>query len=111
MKLLLDNNISHRLLKKIQDMFPNSTHVMTEELDESEDYAIWKFAKINNYAIVTKDSDFSELSIINGFPPKIICLRIGNCKISDIEKIIRHNIILLNEFLIDSKSGIIEVHQ
>ena len=36
-KLLFDNNISHRLIVKIKDIFPNTTHVMLENLDESSD--------------------------------------------------------------------------
>jgi len=42
-KLLFDNNISHRVIVKIENIFPNTTHIMLENLDESSDLDIWKF--------------------------------------------------------------------
>ncbi|WP_363914219.1 DUF5615 family PIN-like protein [Sulfurospirillum sp. SCADC] len=40
-KLLFDNNISHRVLSKIADIFPNSLHVMLKNLDESTDLEVY----------------------------------------------------------------------
>ncbi len=37
-----------------------------------------------DFAIVTFDSDFYDISIINGHPPKIIWLRTGNLKTNEI---------------------------
>ena len=54
MKLLYDNNISHKLVTRLNDIFPSSTHVMLENLDESEDQKIWQFAKEKGYTIVKK---------------------------------------------------------
>ena len=109
MKLLFDNNLSHKLVERLGDIFPNSTHVMTIKLDESEDKEIWNFAKENNFTIVTKDADFNEINLIEGFPPKIIWLRVGNCKILAIEKIIRSNYVVVNDFYNNQISGIIEI--
>jgi predicted nuclease of predicted toxin-antitoxin system len=109
MKLLFDNNLSHKLVAKLSDIFPNSTHVMTIHLDESEDEKIWGYAKENGFIIVTKDADFNEISLLKGYPPKVIWIRIANCKIADIEKIIRNNNIVLNEFYHNQNSGIIEI--
>ena len=81
---------------------------MSVNLDESDDKIIWDYAQNNNYTIVTKDADFNEIMTLKGFPPKIIWLRIGNCKISDIERLIRENSIILNEFDNNKKIGFIE---
>jgi predicted nuclease of predicted toxin-antitoxin system len=110
MKLLYDNNLSHKLVARLNDLFPGSTHVLMEGLDESEDQEIWDFSKSNNFSIVTKDSDFNELSLIHGFPPKIIWIRVGNCKILDVEKIIREKYIIINKFLAGSELDIIEIN-
>ena len=59
-KLLFDNNISHRVLPKIVDIFPNSLHVMLKNLDESTDLEVWKYAKLNGLAII-----FSTLNILD----------------------------------------------
>jgi len=56
---------------------------------ESQDVDIWNYAKEKEFVIVTKDSDFQQRSIIFGFPPKIVYLRIGNCPAEKIEDIIR----------------------
>jgi predicted nuclease of predicted toxin-antitoxin system len=72
MKLLFDNNLSHKLVQRLSDIFPGSSHVMREQLDESNDQEIWLFARKNGFTIVTKDSDFNELRLLQGFPPKVI---------------------------------------
>ncbi len=72
MKLLFDQNISFRITKKITDFFPECTHVSDCGLNDGEDPQIWEFAKKNHFTIVTFDSDFFDISIINGHPPKII---------------------------------------
>ena len=87
MKLLLDQNISFRVAKKLRPQFPDCKHLSDCGLMEKEDPEIWSFAKKEGYTIVTFDADFYELSLINGHPPKIIWLRTGN--------IIRHDIIRL----------------
>jgi len=109
MKLLFDNNLSHKLVARLNDIFPNSTHVMTVELDESEDVEIWTFAKENDFTIVTKDIDFNEISLVLGYPPKIIWIRVGDCKVIDIEKIIRKNHVMVNDFYRNQSLGIIEI--
>ena len=109
MKLLLDNNLSHKLAQRLSDIFPGSTHVMTENLDESKDQDIWSFAKENGFMIVTKDSDFNEIRLLKGFPPKVVWLRMGNCRVSDIEHVIRDKFIILREFHHNENSGIIEI--
>jgi len=82
---------------------------MTEGLDESEDCFIWKFAQENDYTIVTKDYDFNEILLVNGFPPQVIWIRSGNCKIADIENIIRNNSIIFMNFHRNQEAGILEI--
>ncbi len=108
-KLLFDNNISHRVLPRISDIFLNSTHVMLENLDESSDIEVWKFAKENDYTIVTKDSDFNDLVILKGIPPKVIWLKVGNCRVIEIEKILRENEEAIKLFFDTEDSAILEI--
>jgi predicted nuclease of predicted toxin-antitoxin system len=89
MKLLLDQNLSPRLARRLTDLYPNSRHVMEVGLDRSLDERVWNYARQHEYLIVTKDVDFSELSLIRGFPPKVIWIRRGNCSTHDIETILR----------------------
>ena len=108
-KLLFDNNISHRVIARISDVFPDANHVMLENLDEVSDTKVWMFARSHNYTIVTKDSDFNDMAIHKGIPPKIIWLKLGNCKVSEIENILRENEEAIKEFLGESIGAILEI--
>lgn len=99
MKLLLDNNLSHRLVARIADLFPGSCHVMTLGLDEAEDHEIWDYAKEHDFTIITKDSDYDDLSVVKGSPPKVIWLKIGNGRVITVETIIRNNASALRHFI------------
>jgi predicted nuclease of predicted toxin-antitoxin system len=89
MKLLFDHNLSPRLVDRLNDLYPNSNHLFNLGLDAVEDTIVWQYARDNKFIIVTKDSDFSELILLRGFPPKVIWIRIGNCTTNDVEDLIR----------------------
>jgi predicted nuclease of predicted toxin-antitoxin system len=107
MKLLLDQNISFRIISRIQDIFPGSKQVRELGLENSKDSAIWIFAKENGYCIVTFDGDFYDLGLIKGSSPKVIWLRLGNTSTQNIEKVLRKNSELIKTFLTDP--GYLEV--
>jgi predicted nuclease of predicted toxin-antitoxin system len=79
LKLLLDENLSPRLVGSINDLYPGTQHVRQCGLKSTPDDEVWQYAKENGFAIVSKDSDFSDRSVLYGIPPKVIWLRIGNC--------------------------------
>lgn len=58
MNLLLDHNLSPRLVSKLSDDFPGTIHVRDIELQSAPDEVVWDFAIEHNCAIVSKDSDF-----------------------------------------------------
>lgn len=88
MKLLLDQNISRRLVKKLKEFYPGSDHVFPLGLFEANDVEIWNFARKNNFIIVSQDSDFYERSLIYGFPPKVVWLRTGNTSTENIKNLL-----------------------
>lgn len=89
MKLLFDENLSPRLTSFLSTRFPGSVHVRDVGLARADDETIWTYAKDNGFAIVSKDSDFQQRSIISGFPPKVIWIQRGNCSTMDIVTIFR----------------------
>lgn len=101
MKLLFDQNISFRILKLLENDFRFWEQVRTLGLDNESDFAIWTFAKENNYTIVTFDADFFDISNINGHPPKIIWLNTGNLITKNIAKLLFKNSNLIKEFICD----------
>ena len=79
MKLLLDENISRRLLPLLVDTYPGSTHVVLQGLQQASDFEVWQFAKDHGFVVVSKDDDFTALSSLRGRPPCLIKLSVGNC--------------------------------
>ena len=89
--LLFDENISPRLADRLADIYPASAHVSNVGLGNALDKVVWEYARQNDFMIVTKDADFSEMSLVSGFPPKIIWIRRGNCSTRDIEILLRES--------------------
>jgi predicted nuclease of predicted toxin-antitoxin system len=102
MKLLFDQNISFRIVGKLQDLLPQASQVRLLGLENSTDFEIWNFAKVNDYTIITFDTDFYDLSLIKGTPPKIVWLRIGNISTKQLALCIRNNFDLITEFIQNS---------
>jgi predicted nuclease of predicted toxin-antitoxin system len=79
MKILLDANISLKLINKLKPVFGECAHVDLVGLDvPAEDIDIWNYALDNGYIIITKDNDFVDLLEMNGFPPKVVLIKTGN---------------------------------
>ena len=73
MKLLFDQNLSPRLPVTLADIFPDSVHVREVDLRDADDSIIWEYAKQHEFAIVSKDADFQQRSLLYGSPPKDDC--------------------------------------
>ncbi len=78
MKLLLDENLSRRIVPFLQTDFPGSSQVVLLKLESASDSEIWQYAKDNGFVIVSRDSDFQERSLVAGHPPQIVWLKIPN---------------------------------
>ena len=72
MKLLFDYNPSPRLVDLLSDRYPQSSHVATLGLDTASDHDVWTYAREHGFSIVTKDSDFNDLTVLHGYPPNIL---------------------------------------
>ena len=110
MKLLLDQNLSYRIIKKIVHRFPDSKHVAALKLERASDLEIWDYARVNGYTIVTKDSDFNDLCTFKGFPPHIIWLRLGNSRSDTAANALLNHAESIYKIISDKKEGIIEIH-
>jgi predicted nuclease of predicted toxin-antitoxin system len=99
LKLLLDQNISHRILPDVNSDFPGSSHVKELNIETSGDSEIWEYAKSHNFTIVSKDSDFHQRSFLYGPPPKVIWIQIGNCSTEDILSTIKKHATAIESFI------------
>ncbi|HYI62720.1 MAG TPA: DUF5615 family PIN-like protein [Acidimicrobiales bacterium] len=89
MKLLLDQNLSRRLVDQLAPTLPCSAHVVHLGLDTASDEEIWTYAGQHDFVIVSKDSDFRQLAFLHGPPPKAIWLRVGNTSTAEIFNLLR----------------------
>ncbi|MDZ4860033.1 MAG: DUF5615 family PIN-like protein [Candidatus Hydrogenedentes bacterium] len=101
MKLLFDQNLSPHLPRLLTNIYPDSVHVRDVELRDASDADIWQFAKDNEFVSVSKDSDFQQRSLLHGFPPKFIWIRVGNCPVKPIEDLLRTHAEAIREFVQD----------
>lgn len=105
MKLLLDQNISRKLVKRFARAYPGTSHVCLLGLQSASDLEIWEYAQTNSFVIVTQDSDFSEYVAVHGHPPKVIWLRIGNTSTKTIESLLLNRKMDMSAFEKNTEKG------
>jgi predicted nuclease of predicted toxin-antitoxin system len=110
MKLLFDHNLSPRLVHLLAADHPQSQHVFLLSMDQSDDRQIWDYAGRNDFIIVTRDSDYNDLSLIRGFPPKVIWIRRGNCTTQEIAQILQSATRLIQQLAQDPTIGVLTLH-
>lgn len=109
MKLLLDENLSRRLVPFLQKDFPGSTQVALLDLEQASDLALWRHAKENGFVMVTRDADFEELSSVHGMPPQVIWIRTPNQSKSAVLNLLLNNRETIHNALNDDKVACIEL--
>ncbi len=110
MKLLFDQNLSHRLCRALADVFPGSEQVRQAGFDRATDAAIWAFAREQGYTIVTLDADFADIAALHGAPPKVIWLRCGNQPTPFVEHLLRDHLTLVGDFEQDADASCLELY-
>ncbi len=107
---LLDENLSWRLIKKLQLNFGVVKHI--NEFSNQKvlsDLEIWKICLNKNFTIITIDEDFEDISVLRGFPPKVIIIRRQNLSSNQIAELLLTNTNSITEFLNENVNGILEI--
>jgi len=104
-KLLFDQNLSPRLVKSLQDLYPGSVHVREVGLANASDESVWTYATQHGLTIISKDTDFHQRSFVFGYPPKVVWIRRGNCSTTEIETILRAHHADLQRFEQDTEGA------
>ena len=89
MKLIFDATLSPALVIRLADILPGSVHVFEIGEIAADDLKSWLFAGHGDFVLVSQDTDFIDLCLLRGPPPKLVLLRIGNCSTGAIERVIR----------------------
>jgi predicted nuclease of predicted toxin-antitoxin system len=109
MKLLLDENLSRRLVPFLQHDYPGTSQVVLLGLESATDRVVWQRAKDDGYVIVTRDADFQELSLVWGQPPKVVRLRTLNQTRAATLKVLIDNQALIAESLLTNDLASVEI--
>lgn len=109
MNLLLDENLSPRLVERLASLFPSLIHVRDVGLKRSSDEMIWDWAKKNGCTIVTTDSDLVTLATERGWPPKVIHVEECDFPLRIIEDLLRQNAVRIAEFEKDPHAGLLAI--
>jgi predicted nuclease of predicted toxin-antitoxin system len=108
-KLLLDENLSRRLVPSLQESFPGSIHVSIVGMLQTPDADIWVFTKANGFTILTKDDDFLALAQKYGPPPKLVVIEFGNCTNAQLQARLLNAAAKLWQFASSPEIGIIKL--
>lgn len=109
MKLLLDENLSRRLVPFLQHDYPDSSQVVLLGMESASDKEVWQKAKDDGYVIVTRDADFQELSLVWGQPPKVIRLKTLNQSRAATLKVLLDNLDVITESLVERDLASVEI--
>lgn len=109
MKLLLDENLSRRLVPFLQYDYPGSNQVVLLGMESASDKEVWQKAKDDGFVIVTRDADFQELSLVWGQPPKVIRLKTLNQSRGATLKVLIDNRAAIIESLVDNDLASVEI--
>lgn len=110
MKLLFDQNLSHKLPELLCDLFPGSVQVKQLDLGQADDRRIWDVAEAGGFAIVSLDADFAELAQLRGPPPKVVWLRCGNQPTRSVADLLRRRVAAVEAFDADLEAACLEIY-
>jgi predicted nuclease of predicted toxin-antitoxin system len=98
-RLLLDENLSERLIAALAPRFLDVLHVRRLGLGGASDARLWQLAAEQQCLLVTRDEDFVQLSVLRGPPPKVLWLNVGNAGTPVISELLLRNAEAIEEFV------------
>jgi predicted nuclease of predicted toxin-antitoxin system len=105
LKLLFDENVSWRLVRRLAVLFPDSQHVDLVARKGQTDLELWEYAARQGFIVVSKDDDFRQLSVVRGQPPKVIWLDVGNAGTDAIADLLTVEHPHVEAFSLESRRG------
>jgi predicted nuclease of predicted toxin-antitoxin system len=79
MRFVVDAQLPRRLSKWLSSAGHDSIHTLDlPERNETADLSVAALADLEDRIVVSKDSDFSTLQLLNGSPRKLLLVKTGN---------------------------------
>ena len=83
-RILIDENLPPTLAAKLDCPCLHATALGEQPTDKF----LWDYGRREGWTLLTKDADFFEQLVLEGAPPKVIWLRTGNLRRSDLESLL-----------------------
>lgn len=107
MKLLLDENLSRRLVPFLQHDYPGSNQVVLLGMESATDKEVWHKARDDDFVILTRDADFQELSLVWGQPPKVIRLKtLNQSRAATLKVLIKNRDVIVESLLVQGLASV-----
>jgi predicted nuclease of predicted toxin-antitoxin system len=108
-RILLDQNLSPKLIRRLADIIPGIDSVYDHNLTGSSDPFIFDWARDAGIsALVSADHDFVQLVERAGPPPKIIHIERCDFRSAVIEQLFRREAVRIHAFL-NSDHGVLQM--
>lgn len=107
MKFLIDENLSDKLVARLDGVYPGTKHVKQLGLTGHADTDLWELARKEGFIILTQDDDFVEMSMMRGTPPKVVHLAMGNHTTKEWLSIIQANAVAISHFAADQDTSLL----
>ena len=102
--LLIDENLPASLAATLPIPCSHATDLGKQPTDRQ----IWDYARERNWNIITRDTDFFDRLLLDGPPPKVIWVRLGNIRKRDLESLLLRRWPQIASLLRDA--NLVEVH-
>jgi predicted nuclease of predicted toxin-antitoxin system len=111
MKLLLDENLSWRMIKMLESISEEIIHVSNLKITQpADDISIWNYAKKNGFTIISKDDGFEKIVLIRKAPHKLIYLKTYNLDTKKLVDLMIENKDKIIEFVNSNDNDIFEIY-
>jgi predicted nuclease of predicted toxin-antitoxin system len=97
-RLLLDENLSERLLQPLAGLFPGSAHSGNLTQGSATDRQLWDLARSGGYILTTRDEDFVGMSVLQETPPKVLWLNVGRSRNAVIAALLHSHAVDIERF-------------
>ena len=102
--LLIDENLPISLGR----LLPIQSSHATEIGQQPSDSLLWSYARDRNWTILTRYADFFDRLMLQGPPPKVIWVRLGNIRRNDLQDLLIRIWPTICNLLVDA--DLVEVH-
>jgi len=109
MKLLIDQNISKRIIESIQDVFPKSIHITDLKLGDASDIEVWEYALKNNFVLISTDIDVVDRCVISDKAPKTLFVKGDFLTTTKMEWALRINEDIIRNFYSDAPETCLQI--